>query len=443
MSCFFIVPPCRSAAPYPPGVANTLIRNAGQVATMASGGRPKRGRDLADPGVLPDASIGIAGGTIAAVGPEGDVRHALGDQVDDVIDAQGGIVLPGFVDPHTHLVFAGSRPAEFEARLLEGRSFTDFVKTGGGAMDTVRATRAASDAELTDLILLRLRRIAEWGTTTAEIKTGYGLTVDEELRHLRVLARVARTAPIAIVPTALPAHFRPPDPGVSVQRYVDEICDRMIPLVAEEALAASFDVFHDPTAYTADQARRILRTAQAHGLAGRIHADQLVDDGGAALAAELGALSADHLGHVSADGIKALAASDTVGVLIPGSLFFVPGEKTAPVRQMIEAGVAIALSTDYTPGTSPIVAMPVALTLAMVLLKLSAAEALAAATINAAFALGHGGRVGSLEVGKQADIAIFEAKDYREIPYRFGENLVRRVIVEGKTVVERPPVGPL
>jgi imidazolonepropionase len=192
-----------------------------------------------------------------------------------------------------------------------------------------------------------------------------------------------------------------------------------------------------------DQVRRIIRTAKAHGLAGRIHADQLVDDGGAVLAAEVGALSADHLGHISADGIRALAASNTVGVLIPGSLFFVPGEKAAPVREMVEAGVAIALSTDYTPGTSPIVAMPVALTLAMVLLKLSAAEVLAAATINAAFALGRGDRIGSLEAGKQADIAIFEAKDYREVPYRFGENLVRQVIVAGKTIVERPPVGPL
>ena len=422
----------------------TLIRNATQVVTMASGGGPKRGPALTDPGVIADGAVLVHDGTIAAVGVEADVRAQVraGEPVEE-IDALGGIVLPGFVDPHTHLVFAGSRPGEFEARLAQGRSFTDFIKTGGGAMDTVRATRAATDEELVDLVLLRLRRIAEWGTTTAEVKTGYGLTIDEEIRHLRVIAAVAPRSPIRVVPTALPAHFRPPDRGVSVETYIDEICSRLIPVAAREGLATSVDVFHDPSAYSAAQVRRIIRTAQEHGLAGRIHADQLVDDGGAALAAELGCLSADHLGHISPDGIAALARSDIVGVLIPGSLFFVPGEKAAPVRAMIDAGVAIGVSTDYTPGTSPIVAMPVALTLAMVLLKLSVAEALAAATINGAFALGIGSQVGSLEPGKAADLVIFEARDFREIPYRVGENLVRRVLVGGRTVVERPAVGPL
>lgn len=422
----------------------TLIRNASQVVTMASGGGPKRGPALADPGAIADGAVLVRDGMIAAVGVEAAVRAQVrpGEPVEDV-DALGGVVLPGFVDPHTHLVFAGSRPGEFEARLAQGRSFTDFIKTGGGAMDTVRATRAATDEELVDLVLLRLRRIAGWGTTTAEVKTGYGLTIDEEIRHLRVLKAVATRSPIRVVPTALPAHFHPPDPGMSVETYIDEICSRLIPIAAREGLATSVDVFHDPTAYSATQVRRIIRTAQEHGLAGRIHADQLVDDGGAALAAELGCLSADHLGHISPEGIAALARSDTVGVLIPGSLFFVPGEKAAPVRAMIDAGVAIGVSTDYTPGTSPIVAMPVALTLAMVLLKLSVAEALAAATINGAFALGIGGLAGSLEPGKHADLVICEARDYREIPYRVGENLVRRVLVGGQTVVERPAVGPL
>lgn len=425
-------------------MTSTLVRNASQIVTMASGGRPKRGADLGDPGVVAAGAVLVRDGLVAAVGPEADVTAGIGrNESVETIDAEGGIVLPGYVDPHTHLVFAGSRPVEFEARLAEGRSFTDFIKTGGGAMDTVRATRAASDAELADLLLLRLRRIAEWGTTTAEVKTGYGLTIEEELRHLRVLASVVPRSPIGVVPTALPAHFRPPDPGVSVEAYVEEICSRFIPLVARAGLAASVDVFHDPTAYSAEHVRRIIGAAAAHGLAGRIHADQLADENGAALAAELGCLSADHLGHVSAEGIRVLAASTTIGVLIPGSLFFVPGEKAAPAREMIDAGVALGLSTDYTPGTSPIVAMPVALTLAMVLLKLTAAEAMAAATINGAFALGIGDRVGSLEPGKQADLVIYEAADYREIPYRFGENLVRRVLVRGRTIVERPAVGPL
>jgi imidazolonepropionase len=440
-SCFFIRPSCGGRAEYAPAVTDTLIRNASQVVTMASGGRPKRGRDLADPGVLEHGAVLIRDRRIEAVGTDADLApRATGA---DTIDAEGGIVTPGFVDPHTHLVFAGSRPAEFEARLAQGRSFTDFIKTGGGAMDTVRATRAASDDELEGLVLLRLQRIAGLGTTTAEVKTGYGLTIDEELRHLRLLKRLAPRSPIRVVPTALPAHFRPPDPGASVDEYLDRICDEIIPTAARDGLATSVDVFHDPTAYSAEQVRRIISTATAHGLGGRIHADQLVDDGGAALAVELGCLSADHLGHISDDGISAMARSDTVGVLIPGSLFFVPGEKAAPVREMIDRGVALALSTDYTPGTSPVVAMQTALTLAMVLLRMSAAEVLAASTINAAFALGLGTETGSIEPGKQADLVIHEARDYRELPYRVGENLVRRVIVGGRTIVERPPVGPL
>jgi imidazolonepropionase len=347
------------------------------------------------------------------------------------------------VDPHTHLVFAGSRPREFEARLTQGRSFTDFIKEGGGAMDTVRRTRAASDEDLADLIALRLRRIAQWGVTTVEVKTGYGLSIEEEFRHLRVLAGVSARSSISVVATALPAHFPPLDDPGGVDGYVERICSEMIPQVANEGLAAAFDVFLDPSAYSADHVRRIVRTAQANGLGARIHADQLHADGGAELAAELGALSADHLGHISPAGIRALASSDTIAVLIPGSLMFVPGEKAPPVREMIEAGVAIGVSTDYTPGTSPIAFMPVAITLAMTLFKLTAAEVLAAATINAAFALGVADKAGSIEVGKRADLVIFEAKDYREIPYRVGENLARRVLVSGETIVERPPVGPL
>jgi imidazolonepropionase len=423
-------------------VTSILIRNTAQVVTMASRGRPKRRADLADPGVIERGAVLVRDGRIEAVGTDADLAARV-DAATETIDAEGGIVLPGFVDPHTHLVFAGSRPAEFEARLAEGRSFTDFIKTGGGAMDTVRATRAASDEELASLLLLRLERIASSGTTTVEVKTGYGLTIEEEIRHLRVIASVVPRSPIRIVPTALPAHFRPPDPGASVDEYIDRICAEVIPLAAREGLATSVDVFHDPTAYSAEQVRRILGAAAAHGLAGRIHADQLSNEESAALAADLGCRSADHLGHISSAGIDALAAADTIGVLIPGSLFFVPGEKAAPVREMVERGVAVALSTDYTPGTSPVVAMQTALTLAMVLLRLSAGEVLAAATINAAFALGLGHEVGSIEPGKRADLVIHEARDYREIPYRVGTNLVRRVIVDGRTIVERRPIGPL
>ena len=297
----------------------------------------------------------IRDGVIEAVGVGvgSAVGSNAGSDADVVIDAEGGVVLPGFVDPHTHLIFAGSRPAEWEARLVEGLSFTELIKAGGGAMNTVRRTRETPDDELESLILVRLARMASWGVTTAEVKSGYGLAIEEELRHLRVLARAARRSPIRVVPTALPAHFPPLDDagaGVTKEAYLDEIVGSVVPTVAAEGLATSFDIFIDRTAYSADDVRRLADACRAAGLAIRLHADQMANDEGSALAAEVGALSVDHVGHISAAGIAALAASETVAVLIPGSLFFVPGEQTPPTRALIDAGVAIALSTDYTPA---------------------------------------------------------------------------------------------
>jgi imidazolonepropionase len=429
-------------------MATTLIRNTSQVVTMASGGRPKRGAALRDPGVIEGGEVLIRDGLIEAVGAGVGAGSGVqaGSGADVVIDAEGGVVLPGFVDPHTHLVFAGSRPAEWEARLLEGLSFTELIRAGGGAMNTVRRTRATPDDELEALILARLERMASWGVTTAEVKSGYGLSIAEEVRHLRVLARASARSPIRVVPTALPAHFPPLDDageGVTKQTYFDEIVGSVVPTVAAERLATSFDIFIDRTAYSADDVRRLAGACREAGLGIRLHADQMANDEGGALAAEVGALSVDHVGHLSPAGIAALASASTVAVLIPGSLFFVPGEQTPPTRALIDAGVAIALSTDYTPGTSPIASMPLAISLACVLLRISVAEALAAATINAAFALGRGADLGSIEPGKQADLQVIEARDYRELPYRFGENLVRRVLVGGRTILERPPVGPL
>jgi imidazolonepropionase len=423
-------------------MTDLVVRNASQVVTMATRGVPKRGAAMRDPGVIDGGAVLIRDGVIAAVGPESEVVAAADPAVEKV-DAERGVVLPGFVDPHTHLLFAGSRPLEFEARLVQGRPFTEFLASGGGAMSTVRATRSASDEELAALLALRLQRFAERGTTTAEVKSGYGLSVEEELRQLRIIAEVARRSPIRVVATALPAHFRPPDPGVTPDAYVDEICDRLLPTVAAEGLATSVDVFVDASTYSPSQARRILSAARRLGLATRLHADQLADDGTTELAVKMGCLSADHLGHASPAAVAALGASSTAGVLVPGSLFFVPGEAPAPVEALLAAGAALAVATDCTPGTSPIASMPLAISLAMVLFHLSAAEALAAATINAAHALGLGGEVGSLEPGKRADLAIYEATDYHEIPYRFGENLVRRVIRDGTTIVTRDAVGPI
>jgi imidazolonepropionase len=353
------------------------------------------------------------------------------------------VVMPGFVDPHTHIIFAGKRPDDFEARLLQGESFLDAINAGGGSLRTIAWTRAAPSAQLADLVELRLRRMLGQGTTTAEVKSGYGLTVEQELRHLEVLRTAAGRVPIRVVPTALGAHFRPPEQRDDPEPYVRDLCERFTPRVAERRLATTVDVFCEPGVYSREQSRRILQAARDHGLGARVHADQLSYSGGAELAVEMGALSADHLGHVSPAGIEALARSRTVAVLIPGSLLFVPGEQAPPARELVAAGVAVAISSDYNPGSSPMTSQALAVTLACVLFKLSVAEALAAATINAAWAVGLQDEVGSLEVGKRADLILLEADDYREVAYRVGENLVRTVLVGGEVVVERPPVGPL
>ncbi|MEA2622240.1 MAG: imidazolonepropionase [Chloroflexota bacterium] len=420
-----------------------LVRNASSVLTLASPGTPKRGAALGDLGEVRGASVAVRDGIVLAVGSEGEMSRLLdGDDV-TVIDADGGLVMPGFVDPHTHLVFAGTRAEEFEARLVHGRDYLDFVTAGAGGLSTVARTRQTPTDELESLIGVRLRRLLEHGTTTAEVKTGYGLSVEEELRHVHALRAAAEASPIDVALTLLAAHFRPPEHRDDPEPWIEEIVDRLLPAVTGPRLVSGFDVFCEPGIYSIDQCRRLLMAAHGRGLARHVHADQLSASGGAELAVEVGARSADHLGHVSDAGITALAGSATVAVLIPGSVFFVPGEQVPPARRMIDAGVAIAVSSDYNPGSSPIVSQAMALSLATVLFHLSVAEAISAATINAAWAAGVHDRVGSLEAGKQADLLVLEASDHREIAYRFGENLVRQVIKKGRVVAGRPIVGPL
>lgn len=420
-----------------------LVRGAGQLLTMASPGGPKRGAALRSPGIVAGGCVGAVDGRIVAVGCHDDVVRALGDGEVTLVEADGGLLMPGFVDPHSHIIWVGPRALEFEARQLTGATFVDSVNAGGGSMSTIRLTRAASDETLAELIRTRLRRMLEHGTTTAEVKSGYGLTVAEELRHLEILADVARTAGPRVVATALPAHFRPPEHKEDPEPYLDEICDVFLPEVARRRLATSVDIFCEPGIYTPEQARRVLMRARELDLGIRLHADQLSHSGGTRLGAELGALSVDHAGFATTEDLAALAASPTIAVIIPGSYFLGPGEPMPPARAMIEAGVAVALSTDYNPGTSPIVSQALTVSLACVLLHLDAAEALSMATINAAHGVGLGDEVGSLEAGKRADLVVLEADDYRDIPYRFGENLVRTVVVDGVVQVRRPPVGPL
>lgn len=413
--------------------------------TLSSPGGPKRRAALDDLGERVGAAVAVRNGLILGVGPEAEMRRLLRSDEPEVLDAEGGLVIPGFVDPHTHLVFAGRRPEEFEARLVHGHDYRSFVKAGAGGLATVAQTRATPTDQLVSLARSRLGRMLATGTTTAEVKSGYGLSVAEELRHLEALSAAAADQPIEVVPTLLAAHFRPPQHPDDPEPWLAQIESELMPEVVRRQLATSADVFCEPGIYSVDQARRSLLAAKRLGLGVHLHADQLSDSEGAELAVELGALSADHLGHISERGIAALAGSSTVAVLIPGSCFFVPGEAVPPVRRMIDAGVAVAIASDFNPGSSPISSMSLAIGLAVVLFRLSVAEALAAATINAAWACGPdvAARVGSLEPGKQADLLILDADDHRDLAYRFGENLVRTVIKRGQVVVSRAPGGPL
>ena len=414
-----------------------LVRNASSVLTLTSPYGPKRGGALADLGAIDGASVLVRDGLIAAIGPLDTVARDVSTNERPVeLDAAGGIVMPGFVDPHTHLVFAGTRADEFEARLVHGRDYLDFVTSGGGGLSTVRATRAARTDDLVRLVRTRLDRMLATGTTTAELKTGYGLSVPEELRHLEVIADAGRSHPMEVSPTVLPAHFHSPEHRDDNAPWLAEIEEQLLPEVEARSLASAVDVFCERATYSVDEARRVLAAGRRHGLAGHLHADQLSDFGGAQLAVEAGALSADHLGHVSDAGIAALAGSATAAVLIPGSCFFVPTEKVPPARRMVEAGVAIALASDCNPGTSPISSMPLAIALGTILFGLSVAEGIAASTINAAHALGLGDRIGSLEPGKQADLLVLDADDPRDLAYRFGQNLVRTVVKRGRVVVD-------
>lgn len=425
---------------------------------MSSPAGPKRGEALNDLGTLAGPAIGILDGLIVAIGTEKKVRRALAGQAPgrkrvpgapdeghepDELDAEGGLVIPGFVDPHTHLVFAGHRAEEFEARIIHRRDYLDFVKSGAGGISTMSRTRATPTSELVSLVRARLERMLRQGTTTAEVKSGYGLSVSEEVRHLEALAAAAADVPIDVAPTLLAAHFRPPEYPHDPEPWIVQIESELLPEVVRRGLATASDVFCEPDIYSVDQARRVLLAAKQQGLALHVHADQLSTSGGAELAVELGALSADHLGRMSEAGVTALAGSSTVAVLIPGSVFFVPGEAVPPVRRMIYAGVAIAIASDCNPGSSPISSQGLAIGLATVLFRISVAEALAAATINAAWAVGVADRVGSLEPGKHADLLVLDADDHRDLAYRFGENLVRHVVKRGQVVVTRPPAGPL
>jgi imidazolonepropionase len=423
------------AAPLPPPAAgpDLLIHGLAEVATP-QGWTPRRGAEQRRVLRLAGAEVLCRDGRIAFVGTPEERRRSCGElPAAERLDGCGGTLVPGFVDPHTHLPWAGSREEEFAARLA-GKTYQEIAAAGGGILSTVAATWRASEEELAANVLARLDRMLAWGTTTAEAKSGYGLSLDGELKQLRALRRAARDHPVDLVPTLLAAHEVPPERRHDRQRYLDEICAEIIPAVAEEELARYCDVFCEEGVFSPEESRRVLATGAGEGLMPRLHADEFVASGGAELAGSLGAVSADHLIAVTPQGIQAMARSGTTAVLLPGTSFFLMKHRYAPARRLIEAGVPVALATDCNPGSSHTESMPMVLVLAVFELGLSVEESLTAATLNAACSLDLGAQLGSIEVGKRADLVLLDAPNLLHLVYHYGINPVAAVVKGGRVV---------
>jgi len=410
-----------------------LFLNASQVVTCAGPARARRGVEQGDAAVRERVGIAVEDdGRILTVAPEAELRTAY--PAATIVDCGHGVITPGFVDSHTHAIFGRARYEEQEMRAA-GLGYLEIAKRGGGIHSSVRDLRSRTAADLIALATERLRRIAAHGTTTVEIKSGYGLSLESELTTLRVIRQLAADLPLRLVPTFLGAHEVPLDHRETArdrEAYIGLVTEEMIPAVAAEGLARFCDVFCEPGVYTVDEARRILGAARAAGLQLKLHADELENGAAAELAAELGATSADHLAAISEQGIQALAAAQTVATLLPGTMLFLGRPKQAPARALISAGVPVALASDFNPGTSPTVNFPLVLTLGVSQLRLSVAEAFVAATVNGAAALGLAHEIGQIAPGFQADLALFDVRDHREIPYWYGDRCCQRTWVGGR-----------
>jgi imidazolonepropionase len=396
---------------------------------MAGPKRPRIGGEMSELGIIRNGGILIRDGRIDSVGPSNEIEKKSVDA--EIVDAGGRVVLAGFVDAHTHLVFAGNRLEDFERRA-RGETYEQIAKAGGGIWSTVERTRAASDVDL----LAEAKKRAAWflrsGTTTVEAKSGYGLTINDELKILRVMQQLKTETPLELVPTFLGAHAVPRE--MSAHEYVDLVINELLPRVASEKLAEFCDVFCERGYFDVEQSRKILSAAKKLGLKLRIHADQLTNSGGAKLAAELGAATADHLEKTDEHGIAAMKSARVQPVLLPGSVFALGSTVYPRAREMIEAGLAVVLATDFNPGSSPTPSMPMILSLACTQMKMSPAEALTASTINAAYSLNRGDKIGSLEPGKLANFSIFDCADYRELAYWFGIPLADSIYIKGERI---------
>ena len=411
-------------------MSSLAVIHAAQLVTLAGPKRPRVGAEMADLAIIRDGGMLIRDGKIDSVGPSDEIeKKSCGAEI---VDAGGRVVFPGFVDAHTHLVFAGNRLDDFERRA-HGESYQQISKAGGGIWSTVEKTRAASDHDL----LAQAKKHADWflrcGTTTVEAKSGYGLTLEDELKILRVMERLNKETPLEIVPTFLGAHAVPR--GMDADEYVELVIDQMLPRIARKKLAEFCDVFCERGYFDVERSRRILTAARESGLRLRIHADQLSNSGGAKLAAELEATTADHLEKTDGQGIAALKSAGVQPVLLPGSVYALGSSDYPRAREMIEAGLAVVIATDFNPGSSPTPSMPMILSLACTQMKMSPAEAITAATINAAYSLNRGNTIGSMEQGKLANFAIFDCEDYRELAYWFGVPQTHSVYVRGKRIV--------
>lgn len=416
--------------------SSLAVINCSQVVTLAGAKRARTSGDLRQLAIVEDGAMFVRGDRIEAVGRRREIE-ALIDADCEVIDAGKRILLPGFVDAHTHPVFAGHRANEFEQRTA-GATYREIASAGGGIRATVRATRNAS---LSDLVKAG-KRYADWflrcGTTTVEAKSGYGLTLEDELKILRAIKQLNEDTQLNYVPTFLGAHDLPIEFKSRRQMYVNLIINEMLPRVAEEKLAEYCDIFCEENVFTTDEAWQILSAARCHGLGLRIHADQLSLSGGAKLAAELNATTADHLEQTDAPGIVALKTANVQPVLLPGSVYALGSNRYPAARQMIDAGLAVVLATDFNPGSSPTPSMTMILSLACTQMRMTPAEAITAATINAAYSLGRGDEIGSLEKGKRADFVIHDVSDYRELPYWFGVEHPWRVYAGGEPACQKP-----
>jgi imidazolonepropionase len=405
------------------------VWNCAQLVTLAGPARARTGAEMRDIGAIADGAMLVRDGRIHAVGTRAEIERLVSQDA-EIVDAGGRIVLPGFVDAHTHPVFAGTRADEFEERI-EGATYAGIAARGGGIRSTVRRTREAGEAEL----LATARRYRGWflrgGTTTIEAKSGYGLSVEAELKILRVIGQLAANRSLRYVPTFLGAHEVPGEYRGRMDSYVELLVEEMLPQVAAERLAEYCDVFCEPTVFPVEKARVILQAAQRAGLGLRVHADQFSADYGSLLAAELGAATADHLESTGEAGMEALRRANVQPVLLPASVYALGSAHYPAARRMIEMGLPVVLATDFNPGSSPTASMPMVLSLAATQLRMTAAESITAATINPAYSLGRGHNIGSLEKGKFADFAIHDCDDYRELPYFVGHELASAVYVDG------------